>query len=291
MENWTVKEWGVIISIILSLTSLILVFYKDFIQGSELKTVLNSLVFIKVAENNKSEILLQIILDDLLSGRPSDQATTIIESKPEIAQAVRQRNRELAKNALLSYSMELATIGAPQLVYDSNHESIIRYFGDKNFSFAFYAPLNIVNVGRKTGDITTILLKISSTSESNKHWVYSCFTEMKTEELLNFANPQPSGSMVGKIFPGISIGPNNNQRLDSLLIPIDTVKNKIISNTSLVPGTYKVKIVGYNSLNKKCLQSNKGVLTINQKTLIDLFNGTNIVQNLTMDSHIENEIN
>jgi hypothetical protein len=291
METWGIKEWGVIASIIISLTSIGLVVYKDFIQGSMLKTVLNSIVFIKIAENNKSEVLLQIILDDMLSGRPSDQATTIIEGKSEIKDAIRQRNRELTKNALLSYSMELANLGMPQLIYNANPESIIRYFGNKNFAISFYAPINIVNVGRKTGDITSIILKITSTIEDSKVWVYSCFTEIKPEELLNFNNPnQPIGHYVGKIFPGISIGPSYNQRLDLFLIPIDTNRDRIISNSSLIPGKYKVKLYGYNSLNNKCLESNEGLITINQNTLVDLFNGTNIVQNLTMENHIDNLI-
>lgn len=256
-----------------------------------LKTVLNSIVFIKIAENNKSEVLLQIILDDMLSGRPSDQATTIIEGKSEIKDAIRQRNRELTKNALLSYSMELANLGMPQLIYNANPESIIRYFGNKNFAISFYAPINIVNVGRKTGDITSIILKITSTIEDSKVWVYSCFTEIKPEELLNFNNPnQPIGHYVGKIFPGISIGPSHNQRLDLFLIPIDTNRDRIISNSSLIPGKYKVKLYGYNSLNNICLESNEGLITINQDTLVDLFNGTNIVQNLTMENHIDNLI-
>ena len=94
METWTIKEWGIIASIIISLTSIGLVIFKDFIQGSNLRTVLSSLVFIKVAEENKREILLQIILDDMLSGRPSDQANTIIDGKQEIKDGIGQRNRE-----------------------------------------------------------------------------------------------------------------------------------------------------------------------------------------------------
>ena len=289
METWTIKEWGIIASIIISLTSIGLVIFKDFIQGSNLRTVLSSLVFIKVAEENKREILLQIILDDMLSGRPSDQANTIIDGKQEIKDGIGQRNRELTKNALINYSMELAANGLPQLIYNANSESIIRYFGDKNFAISFYAPINIVNIGRKTGDITTIILKVTSTIEDPKTWIYSCFTEIKSEELLNFNNPnQPIGHFVGKIFPGVSIGPSNNQRIDLFLIPIDTNKNKIISNSTITPGKYKVKLFGYNSLNKKCLESNEGIISINQNSLVDLFNGTNIVQNLSMEEHIDN---
>lgn len=289
METWGIKEWGIIASIIISLTSIGLVIFKDFIQGSNLRTVLSSLVLIKVAEENKREILLQIILDDMLSGRPSDQANAIIDCKQEIKNGISLRNRELTKNSLITYSMELAANGLPQLIYNANSESIIRYFGDKNFAISFYAPINIVNIGRKTGDITTIILKVTSTIEDSKTWIYSCFTEIKSEELLNFNNRnQPIGHFVGKIFPGISIGPSNNQRIDLFLIPIDTTKNKIISNSTITPGKYNVKLFGYNSLNKKCLESNEGIISINQNSLVDLFNGTNIVQNLSMEEHIDN---
>jgi hypothetical protein len=70
MDSWTIKEWGIIASLLISFTTLGLVIYKDFIQGSILKTVLNSIVFIKLAEVNKVDILIEIIIDDILSGRP-----------------------------------------------------------------------------------------------------------------------------------------------------------------------------------------------------------------------------
>lgn len=290
MESWTIKEWGILISLIFSLASICIIIYKDFINGSKLETVLNTIVLIRLAEENKAGIILQILLDDLLSGRPSDQAIAIINAKPEIANAVRQRNRELTSNNLINYSIELSSNGTGTIIYDASQESIQRYIGDKSFSQSFYVPLNIVNTGRKTGDITTLILKITSNSDKNLKWMYSCFTEIKADEFLSFNNSKPLGSIVGKLFPGISIGQGNNHRLDAFMIPIDSANRKIISTKSLHTGSYSVQIVGYNSRNKKCLESNISNLNLEIKTFVDIFNGSNIVQNLTMESHIEKEI-
>ncbi len=292
METWTIKEWGIIVSLIFSFIAIGINIYKDFIQGPKLKTVLNSLVFLKLNEVNKIEILLEIILDDILSGRPSEQAVSIIGASAEIQSTIKNRNRLQIKNALINYTLELNRRKLPQLTYDANPESIIRYFGNKNFIFSFYAPINIINVGRKTGDITTIVLQLTSEVDPSKRWIFSCFTEIKSEEILNFNSfNKPIGHFLGKLFPGISIGSNNNQRLDLFFIPLDTNKDRIISNSAIIPGKYEVQLFGYNLLNKKCLESNVSILNINQNTLIDLFNGSNIVQNLTMDDHIEKLLN
>lgn len=53
MKSWTIKEWSIIATLIISFTSLRIVICKDFIQRLILNTVLNSVVFIKLAEFNK----------------------------------------------------------------------------------------------------------------------------------------------------------------------------------------------------------------------------------------------
>lgn len=287
MELWTISDFGIISSLLLSISSISIVIYKDFIQGSQLTTVLNSIVFLKVDELSKSELLFQIILDDILSGRPSDQAISIISQKAEIHSAVVQRNRELASIALINYSRELALNQQSPIMYDPSSKSISRYFGDKRFVFSIYAPLNITNIGRKSGDITTIVLQLKSSVDLSKKWVFSCFTEIKSEELMDFTQfNKPIGQFIGKLFPGISIGPLSSKRLDILLVPIDSNKDRIISRSGLAPGTYKANIYGYNYRNKKCLESNEVDVTINNDMLFGLFNGGNIVQNLNMDEHI-----
>ena len=157
MANLNLSDWGVIVSMLLSITSISILFYKDFIQGPILRTVLNSIVFLKIDEGLKSEILFQIILDDMLSGRPSDQAKLIISSKVEIQKAVAQRNRDLTHIALLNYTRELASNQQNFIIYDASSDSICKYFGDKRFAFSIYAPLNVTNVGRKAGDVTTLI--------------------------------------------------------------------------------------------------------------------------------------
>lgn len=289
MEIWTIKEWGILISLVFSFASLLLVVYKDFVQGAVLETVLNNLISIRLAEENKSSLLLQIILDDLLSGRPSDQANALFGSNAEIQHAVNQRNRELTKNLLINYSIAKSKKGE-MIIYDANPESISKYFGDKSFAQSFYTPLNIVNTGRKSGDITTLILKISSVKDPAQKWMYSCFTEIKPDEFISFNNSKPFGSIIGKIFPGVNIGSNSNYRVDAFMIPIDSANDKIISRISLMPGKYMVQIVGYNSRNKKCLTSNIGLWNLTPQMLIDLFNGANIVTNISIENHIANEL-
>lgn len=290
MGSWTIKEWGILFSILLASASLLITIYKDFIKGAKLETVLNNLVLIRLEEENKSNIIFQILLDDLLSGRPSDQAQTLLNAKKEIADAVKLRNRELTKNALLNYSFELTHTGADKIVYDANIESVPKYFGDKSFALNIYVPLNIVNTGRKTGDITTLILKITSSSDKSLHWIYTCFTEIRADEFINLNHKKPIRDIIGKLFPGINIGPSSNHRLDAFLTPLDSANNRIISKSSLSPGKYNAQIIGYNSRNKKCLESNISILNLDPKALIDSFNGSSIIINLTMEDHVSKEL-
>lgn len=288
MAQLTLSDWGVILSILLSITSISILLYKDFIQGPILRTVLNSIVFLKIDEHSKLEILFQIILDDMLSGRPSDQAKSIISAKVEIQAAVAQRNRDLAHIALLNYTQELASNQQKFIIYDASPESICKYYGNKRFTFSIYAPINITNVGRKAGDVTTIVLQLTSTSDVTQKWVFSCFTEIKSEDLMDFNQfKKPIGEFIGKLFPGISIGPISNQRLDLFLVPIENNKDRIISRLGLVPGNYKARIYGFDYKNNKCLESNEADVKISSDLLIGLFNGGNVVLNLQMDDHIQ----
>lgn len=286
MASWTFKDSAPLISLAISLLSLIIVFYKDFIQGSNLTTVLNTVVLVRVPENNKGALLEEMILDDLLSGRPSDQVQKIIENNPVIANGVKSRNRQITQNALRNYSIEFSKTGN-KLIYDPTPEAVMKYFGHKNFTVGIYIPLIISNTGRKTGDISTLTLKITSVSDPKNKWVFGCFTEVRADEFTKFNSNQPYGTIVGKIFPGISIGPTSNYRLDALMIPLDEVNDKIISRTSIVPGKYKVQIIGFGSKNEKSLESNVAIINIQSKMLIDVFNGSNISTNLSLDDNVE----
>jgi len=290
MNLAVLKDWAPLISIVIALSSLVIVFYKDFIQGAKLETVISTVVFVRMPEQNKSMIIEQMLLDDLLSGNPSDQAKIFIDSDINIANAVKTRNRELARNYLVNLSI-IASREGKKVIYDAPPERIEKYFGDKNFALGFYVPLNLVNTGRKSGDITTLILEMRSKTDPKQRWVYSCFMEIKPEEFTKFSSDKPMGTIVGKLFPGVSIGPSANFRLDAFMIPFDTVKDKIISKNSLMPGEYTVQIIGFNSKNAKTLVSNISTITINKRLLIDVFNGGNIVNNLSIDDHIEQLLN
>lgn len=287
MTNLALKDW---IVIAISFVTLMTVFYKDFLKGSDLKTVISTIVFVKAAENNKAVILEQILLNDLLSGRPSQQALRFIRDRPELAEAIKNSDREQTRVRMANYAMQMSNAGT-KLTYDATLETLTPFFGDKNIALSFYVPLNIINIGRKTGDITSLILIVKSKDNKDLKWVFNCFAEIRAEEFMKQVPNQPMGTTIGKLFPGISIGPASNYRLDAHLIPMDVVKNRIISTTSIVPGKYTVQVVGFNSENKKCLESNEAALDVNAKMLVDVFNGSTIAINLSAEGNIEKMLN
>lgn len=281
-----IKDW-IIISI--SFITLLTVFYKDFLKGSDLKTVLSTIVFVKAAENNRGVILEQIIINDLLSANPSQQALGFIQNSAELANSVKNRNRDQVRVSLGRLAKSKAEVGS-KLIYDVSENALQPYFGDKNIALSFYVPLNITNIGRKTGDLTSLMLYIESLENKDQKWVFSCFAEIRAEDFMKIVPNQPMGTIIGKLFSGISIGPSSNFRLDAHLIPMDIVKNKIISRISLMPGKYNVQIIGFNSSNKQCLLSNVSTISIDSKMLTDVFNGSNIAINLSAEDNISNFI-
>lgn len=286
MSSWSFKDSIPLFSLGIALLSLVLVFYKDFIQGAHLNTVLNTVVIVRVPENNKSALLEEIILDDLLSDHPSKQAQNIMNMSTPLVEVVKSKNRQIIQNTLKNFSLEVSKTGK-KIIYDPSSESIIKYFGNKNLTIGIYIPLIISNTGRKTGDISTLILKITSLSNPQNKWIFGCFTEVRADEFTKFNSTQPYGTIIGKIFPGISIGPTNNYRLDAFMIPLEKINDKLISTTTLVPGKYKVQVIGFGSKNEKSLESNEAILNFQPKMLIDAFNGSNISTNLSMDESVE----
>lgn len=287
---WTIKEWGILISLLFSFFSLLFVLYKDFLQGSKLKTVFSSLVYVKIGEGNKEEILMQVLLDDILSNHPSSEVLQIFEGQKNILDLLKTRNREIVKNEILRFFFERKQAGLPIIQYNPVSDSIEKYFESVYFQFPIYLPLNIINTGRKTGDVTTFILKITSQNPDKKVWIFSCFNEMKPDELIKFNIPNPTGNFVGKVLPGVSIPPNGSQRVDLFMIPIDKVNNTIISNSRFGVGTYEAVIIGYNSQNKKCLESNTVKIVIDKNLLHQIFSGNNIINNLGLEGHIGKEL-
>ncbi|WP_339703736.1 hypothetical protein [Algoriphagus aquimarinus] len=279
--------WIISIPLLISSISLGIVIYKEFFGESKLETVLDNLIFLGCPEENRASIILEIILDDILSGRLNSQIETILKANPSIINAANFKNRELLKTHIIEHSNFLNKMGQ-SIIYDPSEEEIKKYISNDSLPLSFYIPLNISNSGRRSGDISNIILKIIDKGNPKNKWSYYCFAEFKSEDFLNDLN-KPLGFSIRRVFPGLSLPHGNSQRIDGFFIPMETANNKIISRKRMKEGEFTIQIIGYNSRSKRCLQSNISEFTLTTKTLIDSFNGINIMRNLSLENQIEKE--
>lgn len=279
------KDWGIIVSIILSVSSFLILLWKDFLRGSKLITQINSVIQIKLAEINKDEIVTDLFLEDIKSNRPTNFSKNIINQSPEIKIALEQQDQEALITAIRNYISD----NGDYLTYDPSDEDLKKKIGSTLFNPIFYIPLQILNKGRKTGEISTLMLKISNENHT-KRWFYGCIHEVETEKIKILSHDIKVGHLIGNILPCITISAQSDKRVDPLFIPISEAHDTIISREGIGVGTYFIQVIGYNSEGKKCLKTREQKLIINEKSFFDAFRGVTIISQLFLETHIQKEI-
>ena len=66
-----IQDWGVIISLLISSITLFVVIFKEFVEGAKPHSSIIQLLILRIPEKNRNELLFEMLLDDLLSQRPS----------------------------------------------------------------------------------------------------------------------------------------------------------------------------------------------------------------------------
>lgn len=275
------QDWGIIISGILAVTSLVYNVYKDFIQGPNLKTVINHFILMRLAEGNKDAILLEIVCDGLLSENKTKHGIWLLTHHENLNQLVSAGDRDAIKK-------ELLRIGS--IEYDITDSDIKRYIGHDLFVHSFYVPLVILNAGRKSGQISNIFLKLTSLDDPKLVWIYNCEMEIDAVAFSKVKTTDPSVNLISKIFPGISVAPFSSVRVDGYFMDYKKTYKLKVSQGNLNPGPYKMKVVGYDSAKKKILESNEGVFKLYEDMFFNTFKGTHEVRNLTVEDNITKEM-
>ena len=147
-----IQNFSIIASITISLISLFIVIYKEFLQGFKLYSEINDVVLIHTPENNKDQIMSEILLDDFMSDNPSIQASTILDQQPTLAHIAQTRNREKLNVELLNF-----TNNHP-LTYDPPVHFIEAYLKDLRLGILFFIPLVIYNSGKKFAYLSSVVL-------------------------------------------------------------------------------------------------------------------------------------
>jgi hypothetical protein len=279
------KDWGIIVSITLSTSSFLILLWKDFLRGPKLISQINSVIQIKLPEGNKDEIAKQLFLEDIQSNRPTEFSKYIIEQSEEIRISLEQKNQDGLLAALGKY---INSTGQT-LIYDPDDDDLRKKIGTPIFNPFFYIPLQILNKGRKTGEISTLMLKITNENRSKK-WVYGCTHEVETDKFKTLNHKTKTGHLIGDILPSITISAQSDKRVDPIFFPVNEAHDTIVSLEGIGLGTYFIKVIGYNSEDKKCLETKEQKLIINEISFFDAYRGVTVMRQLFMETHIKKEI-
>jgi hypothetical protein len=123
-----------------------------------------------------------------------------------------------------------------------------------------------------------------------KKWVYGCTHEVDTEKFKTLDHTTKTGHLIGSLLPSITIGAQSDKRIDPLFIPVNEAHDTIISRDGIGIGTYFIQVIGYNSDGKRCLETNKQKLILNDISFFDAYRGVTIMRQLFMETHIQKEI-
>lgn len=281
----SVQDWMIIASFIVSLVSLGVVVYKEFLQGSSLNTTVDQLLVLRLPFHNKMDLLTDMILDDLLSDHPSRAAQNISGASNDIQRAIVSRNRDRLKAEVVEFSQQ------NRVDYNPPIPLVLQYIQDNRFSLSFCLPLVVYNSGKKFGHVSTLILVFQSKEDASKKWVFSPCFEMDLPKVTQRNQSLNDNDRISGVFTGFSVAPGETIKLSPMFTPMVQANNKIISKGNIAPGEYRVKILGFNGQGKKILESNTADFVFRSQYLIEIFAGIETIEHFYNEKSAEQASN
>jgi hypothetical protein len=102
--------------------------------------------------------------------------------------------------------------------------------------------------------------------------------EIKESEIIKHTFSQPELDYFDKLFPGLSVKPNDSIRCDLLFTPVQELKGFNLNIGNLYPGTFSSVLIGYNQFSKKVLETTNFDFTYNKENFTRLFSGTKLIR-------------
>lgn len=269
-----------IISAVVALVSLCAVFYKEFVQGAEIQTSVDRMSLLRVPPASRDELLLEALVDDLLSDPITQNAKNLVAAIPGLQQWVAAKNRHQCITAVLAHAQ------SNRIEYDPSDSVIEKYFSDQRFNSNFYIPLVVENTGRKTGYVSNIVLRVRDRSYPEKNWAFVPFTELEPRQLLARAVAVKDVDRIRTMFSGFSVAPLSYEVVHPWFTSLPDADSKIISRTNLGVGSYEACVFLFGKGQKHLHKTEWISFDITKKHLIDAFKGTDSMNCLSVDKQV-----
>ena len=276
------ESHSALITILISSVALGIVVFTQFVQGPRLTTQLTQINLMRLAGSNQSALLIEMLVDDLLSDDPSASARAVIAAHPQAApqQGIQDQDKEQLRLALQDSAR------GDKLAYAPSPSRIEQYFGSLLLSPSFYVPLLVTNSGAKSGHISSLVLVAASTVDPNAKWAFSAFTEVNVSVLLDKSRPHADSERIKTIFNGLAIPAHGSAHVDALFIPQHDASKTIISTRNLPPGSYRWTVFGYSAEGRVLVRTKPIDHTVTAEALVEMFRGNDAVNFLVLEEHI-----
>ncbi len=264
-------------SLAVSLGSLSVVVFKEFIQGPRLAAQMTQINLLRLGDGAKSELLLEMLADDLRSTNPTPSAKLVAATHRTIAEAADREH-------LLVAIRDVAR--ARPISYEPPRALIEKYFGHKSFFPSFYVPLLVTNSGAGVGHVSALVLIVVDVAKPTARWAFPAWTEVNVPVLLDRSRRYTDVERTKNIFGGLAVPPRGSVSTNPLFLPQHYISNTIISRQNLPPGVYKFTVFGYSPDNTMLFKTQTIEHAVKADELIEMFNGSDSVDFVLLDKHI-----
>ncbi len=268
------------IAVIVSLVSLAIVVYKEFIQGSKLHSSVNQVILVRLPGENKASLIQDMILDDLFSDTPSRQARAILDQNPVFQESINTRNRDKLLGELVEISKQ------QRISYNPPIGLVKRYWGDKRYSMSFFVPLVVFNSGKKFAHISSLVMVAHLKNQPDKKWAFTVFVEIDPIKVLQREKDQKDAERISSLFSGFAVAPGESVQVNPWFTSITDAGNKIISRESMKPGDYVLQVFGYDSKGKRVLTTKPVEHSILEQHLVEAFFGSESANYINIEKHV-----
>lgn len=264
------------ISLFLASAALWLNLFPRFLQGPKLSCAFSQITILGLSSGNQEPMIVEIALDDLLSEKPSPQASNLMNSVPVIAYSVLAKQRpELLKLFSQTHPTRYG--------YVPSDEIIISHLRDPRTTPNFFVPVVVHNSGGALGNVASIVMTMQLVGPDHRKWAYAAYLEVDPKAIIDPRKQIKDTDIFAGFFPGCAVRPSEGVRLN---LHFTLHHNAGALQSSLVPGDYDISVLGFDARGKPMFRTKPVRYPLKQESLLVSFKGSQWTYYANMEEHI-----
>lgn len=264
------------ISLLLAAAALWLNLFPRFLQGPKLSCAFSQITILGLPSGNQEPMIVEMALDDLLSEKPSPQASKLMGSVPVIAYSVQAKQRpELLKLFSQTHPTRYG--------YVPPDEIIVSHLQDSRTTPSFFIPIVLHNSGGALGNVASIIMTMQLIGQDHRKWAYAAYLEVDPKVIIDPRKQIKDMDIFAGFFPGCAVRPSESLSLNLHFTPHHNVGD---SQSNLVVGDYDMSVLGFDASKKLMFRAERVRYPLKQESLLVSFKGSQWTYYANMEEHI-----